>query len=59
MAKPQPQIGFKVDEEYEAQLQQAPAITGKDRATFAREAVRAAMLEAIDGPEPPQADPAP
>lgn len=59
MSKPQPQIGFRVDEAYEVQLQQALAITGKDRATFAREAVRAAMLRAIDGPEASEPEAAP
>jgi uncharacterized protein (DUF1778 family) len=52
MTRPQAQIGFKVDPDYEAQLQQALALTGKDRATFARDAVRAAMLRVIGGEEP-------
>lgn len=52
MTRPQAQIGFKVDPDYEAQLQQALALTGKDRATFARDAVRAAMLRVIGGDEP-------
>lgn len=59
MSKRQTQIGFKVDEDYEGLLQRALAITGKDRATFAREAVRAAMVRVIDGPEATKDTPVP
>lgn len=52
MAKLEISIGCKIDKEYEAQLDQAVAIAGKDRATFIREAVRVAMKGTIQGTDP-------
>lgn len=59
MAKLDISIGFKIDKEYEAQLDQALAITGEDRATFVREAVRVAMTRTIEGPEASDSEPKP
>jgi hypothetical protein len=49
MAKLEISVGFKIDKAFEAQLDEARAISGEDRATFMREAVRVAMLRAIGG----------
>ncbi|WP_342659374.1 hypothetical protein NPJ82_17940 (plasmid) [Sphingomonas sp. NY01] len=59
MAKLEISIGFKVDREYDAQLDQALAITGEDRATFVREAVRFAMTRTIKGSDPSDSEPEP
>lgn len=56
MAKLEISIGCKVDKEYEAQLDQAVAVTGKDRATFIREAVRVAMTRTIEEPDTPEGE---
>ena len=57
MAKLEISIGCKVDKEYEAQLDQAVAVTGKDRANFIREAVRVAMARTIKESETPDGEP--
>lgn len=49
MAKLEISVGFKIDKAFEAQLDEARAISGEDRTTFMREAVRVAMLRAIGG----------
>ena len=49
MAKLEISVGFKIDKAFEAQLDEARAISGEDRATFMREAVRVAMLRTIGG----------
>lgn len=59
MAKLDISIGFKIDREYEAQLDQALAITGEDRATFVREAVRVAMTRTIKISELSNSEPEP
>lgn len=59
MAKLEVSIGCKIDKEYEAELDRAVAITGEDRATFIREAVRVAMIRTIEGPEPSDSEPEP
>lgn len=52
MAKLEISVGFKINKAFEAQLDEARAIAGQDRATFMREAVRSAMLRTIEGPGP-------
>lgn len=59
MAKLEISVGFKIDKAFEAQLDEARAISGEDRATFMREAVRVAMLRAIEGPGPSGSEPEP
>lgn len=52
MAKLEISVGFKIDKAFEAQLDEARAIAGEDRATFMREAVRSAMVRTIEGSKP-------
>lgn len=59
MAKLEISVGFKIDKAFEAQLDEARAISGEDRATFMREAVRVAMLRAIEGPGSSDSEPEP
>lgn len=59
MAKLEISVGFKIDKAFEAQLDEARAISGEDRATFMREAVRIAMLRTIKGPGSSDDEPEP
>jgi hypothetical protein len=55
----QSMVGFRVDSAFEEALERAVAMTGMDRAKFGREAIRVAVLRAIDGLDPFSGDPAP